>query len=180
MIFTTVCANIFHQRKRTIAIGGGWDDRISEAEKWRPLTREQALAARDFSRAGERFIDFKGQINEILYSILTPLGYHVYVSVQALKHIRKHPIAQKYKNDIPHILNNPDLITLNHEEPDTHIFYKSLYAKLLLAIPVHLKNGFRFVATMYEMPYIKGIKQGLLSENDFLYLRGGFKWKKWR
>jgi hypothetical protein len=47
------------------------------------------LAARDFSRAGETFIDHNNQINEILYSILTPLHYSVHVSAQRLQHMEK-------------------------------------------------------------------------------------------
>jgi hypothetical protein len=108
------------------------------------------------------------------------LGYPAYVSVQRLQHIEKHPLAAKHKNDIAYILNNPDLVTLNHENPGTHIFYKSFYGKLLLAIPVHVKNEIRYVATMYDTDYIKGLKQNRIATNDFLYLRGGFKWKKWR
>jgi len=144
------------------------------------LTREQALAARDFSRAGETFIDRNDEINESLYSILTPVGYNACVSVQRLQHIEKHPIASRHKNDIAYILNNPDLVTLNHENPNTHIFYKSLYGKLLLAIPVHVQNELNYVATMYDTEYIKGLKQNWLTTSAFLYLRGGFKWKKWK
>jgi len=151
-----------------------------ETEKWRPLTREQALAARDFSRAGETFIDYKGQLNEILYSVLTPLGYQVYVSAQKLRHIDKHPIASKHKNDIPYILNNPDLVTLNPDNPQTHIFYKSFYGKWLLAIAVQIKDETRFVATMYKAPCLKGFKQNQLLTKEFLYLRGDFTWKKWK
>jgi len=138
------------------------------------------LAARDFSRAGEKFIDRNDQVNEILYSILTPLGDKAYVSIQRLQHIEKHPIASKHKNDIVYILNNPDLVTLNFENQNTHIFYKSFYGKLLLAIPVHVQNELNYVATMYDTEYIKGLKQNLLTTSGFLYLRGGFKWKKWR
>ncbi len=94
--------------------------------------------------------------------------------------MEKHPVAAKYKNDIPYILNNPDLITPNHEDVDTHIFYKAFSGKLLLAIPVNVKNALRYVATMYKADYIKGLKQNRLSASDFLYLRGGFKWKKWK
>jgi hypothetical protein len=93
------------------------------------------------------------------------------------RHIEKHPIAIKHQNDIPYLLNNPDLITPNHEEPETHIFYKVFYGKLLLAIPVHLKNQIRFIASMYKAPYIKGLKQRRLTANQFLYIRGGFQWK---
>ncbi|MGH7597959.1 MAG: hypothetical protein ACREOI_16540 [bacterium] len=138
------------------------------------------MAARDFSRAGEKFIDRNDQVTEILYSILTPLGYKAYVSVQRLQHIEKHPIASKHKNDIAYILNNPDLVTLNFENQNTHIFYKSFYGKLLLAMPVHVQNEFNYVATMYDTEYIKGFKQNWLTTSGFLYLRGGFKWKKWR
>jgi hypothetical protein len=96
-------------------------------ENWVALNREQAWAARDFSRAREIFIDYNGQANEILYSILTPLGYHAHVSVQKLEHFEKHPVAVKHKNDILHILNNPDLVTPDPEFPDVNVFYKSFY-----------------------------------------------------
>jgi hypothetical protein len=138
------------------------------------------LAARDFSQAGETFVDYTGEANEILYSILTPTGYSVYVTKQKLHHLDKHPVASKYKNELAYLLNNPDLVTPNHEEATTHIFYKAFPGKLLLAAPVHLKDEKRFVASLYEIPYIKGIRQHKFMERDFLYLRGGFKWKKWR
>jgi len=137
------------------------------------------LAARDFSRAGETFIDYKNRVNEILYSILTPLGYQACVSAQKLQYIDKHPIAAKYKNDISYILNNPDLVTTNPNNSKTHIFYKA-YGKILLSIAVHMKNEIRFVATMYDTLRIKGFKENRLLPSEFLYLRGGFKWKKWK
>jgi len=137
------------------------------------------LAARDFLRAGEKFIDYNDQVNEILYAILTPLGYQAHVSDQALQHIEKHPIASKHKNEISYILNNPDLVTPNPDNLKTHIFYKSS-GKVLLAIAVHEKNELRFVSTMYDTEYIKGLKQNRILRDEFLYLRGGFKWKKWK
>lgn len=149
-------------------------------EQWVPLNREQALSARDFSKAGETFVDYNGQVNEILYSILTPLGYHVYVSEQKLAHIEKHPIAVKHKSAVAYILSNPDLVIPDPESLHVHVFYKSFYGKFLLAIPVHEKDDLRFVATMHETEYVKGLKQNRLSPNAFLYLRGGFKWKKWK
>jgi hypothetical protein len=91
-----------------------------ESGKWRPLTREQALAARDFSRAGKTFIDYKGQFNEIQYSVLTPLEYQACVPAQAIKHLVKHSIAARHQADIPYILNNPDLIVPSYESPTVH------------------------------------------------------------
>lgn len=109
--------------------------------------------------------------------MLTPLGYQAYVSEQALKHIEKHPIASKYKSGIAYFLNNPDLVTPNLGEPETHVFYKTFDGAQLLALAVQRKGKIRYVATMYKAAYIKGLKQNRLSSNEFFYLRGGFKWK---
>jgi hypothetical protein len=149
------------------------------AGKWRPLNREQALAARDFSNASETFIDYKGQLHEVLYAILTPLGYQAFVSTQALRHSGKHRIAARYQTEIPHLLNNPDLIVPSYEISTAHLYYK-VVGKIFLVVVVHQKEGFHYVATMHESPTIKGLKEKMISQADFLYLRGGFKWKKWR
>jgi len=125
------------------------------------------------------FIDHNDQVNEILCSILTPLGYHAYVSVQRLHHIEKHPFASKHKNDIPYILNNPDLIVTNYEMPTVHLYYKVL-EKILFVVPVPQKEGIRYVATMHKAPTIKGMREKKISPADFLYIRGGFQWKKWK
>jgi len=137
------------------------------------------LAARDFSRAGDTFIDYKGQLNEILYLILTPLGYQVHVSAQALQHMEKHLIAERHKTNILHLLNNPDLIVPSYEFPTVHLYYK-VVEKILLVVAVHQKDDIRFVATMHKAPTIKGLSERKISHSDFLYIRGGFKWKKWK
>jgi len=79
------------------------EEEAVESNQWKPLNREPALAARDFSRAGEMFFDHKGQLHEILYSMPTPLGYQACVSTQALRHSGKHRIAAQYQTDISHI-----------------------------------------------------------------------------
>jgi hypothetical protein len=138
------------------------------------------LAAQDSSRAGETFFDHKGRLNEILYSILTPLDYKVFVSTQKLRHAEMHPFASKHLKDISYILNNPDLVTPNPDNPQTHIFYKVFHENTLAAVIVHIKDGIRFMATMYTMLRVKGLKEGRLLASELLYLRGGFKWKKWK
>jgi len=137
------------------------------------------LAARDFSHAGETFIDHNNQVNEILYAILTPLGYQAYVSAQRLQHIEKHPLASKHKSDIHYIINNPDLIVPNYELPTVHLYYKVL-EKILFVVPVHQKEGIRYIATMHKAPTIKGLREKKFSHADFLYIRGGFQWRKWK
>jgi len=100
LIFKIIWVNISHQTRLCVKEAGSAIEQFGTAI-WKPLNREQAWAARDFSWVGEIFIDYNGQANEILYSILTPLGYHAHVSAQKLEHIAKHPIAVKHKNDIP-------------------------------------------------------------------------------
>jgi len=148
-------------------------------EQWKPINREQALAARDFSKAGQTFIDHKGQLHEISYSILTPLGYQVVVSKQALQHVEKHPKAARYQTEIPHFLNNPDLIAPNYEFLTGQLYYK-VTEGIFLVIAVHQKDDLRFVTTMHKTPTIKGVREKKISQTDFLYIRGGFKWKKWK
>ncbi|MGH7598252.1 MAG: hypothetical protein ACREOI_18005 [bacterium] len=148
--------------------------------KWQQLNREQALAARDFSKAGQTFVDYKGQLNEVLYSILTPLGYEVLVSAQALQHAGKHSIPPRYQTELSHLLNNPDFIFPNWEFRTTHLYYKAV-ENVFLVIAVHQKDDIHFVATLHKTRTVKGLREKLISHNDVLYIRGGFKWKKkWR
>jgi len=88
-------------------------------------------------------------------------------------------MAARYQTDISHILNNPDLIVPNYQIPPVHLYYK-VVAKTLFVVSVHHKEDIRWVATMHETPTIKGLIENKIAPADFLYLRGGFKWKKWR
>jgi len=138
------------------------------------------LAARDFLRAGETFIDYKGQLHEILYAISTPLGYQAHVSPQALQHVdEQHSLPAWYQTELPHILNNPDLVAPNHEIPTAHLYYK-VVRNILFVVAVHQKDELRYVATVHKTQTIKGLKNRIISQADFLYWRGGFKWKKWK
>jgi len=107
------------------------------------------------------------------------LHYSVHVSAQRLQHIEKHALASKHKRDIPYILNNPDLIVTNYEMPAVHLYYKVL-EKILFVGPIHQKEGIRYIATMHKAPTIKGMREKKICQADFLYIRGGFKWKRWR
>jgi hypothetical protein len=92
--------------------------------EWHPLSPQAARQAADRSVAGSSFSDYRGQHNTARYRILTPLGYWVYVSEQRLYHINKHSQAAEHSDDLPHLLNNPDLITPNPDESATHLYYK--------------------------------------------------------
>jgi hypothetical protein len=137
------------------------------------------LAAKDFSRAGETFIGYQGEVHEVLYSILTPLGYKAFITAQTLRHLKKHSITVRHQNDLPHVLNNPDLILPSHEIPATHLYYKVIEA-VLFVVAVHQKDKVRFVATMHKVRRMKGLRTKTIFPKDFLYVRGGFKWKRWK
>ena len=146
--------------------------------EWHPLSPQAAHQAADRSVAGSSFSDYRGQHNTARYRILTPLGYWVYVSEQRLYHINKHSQAAEHSDDLPHLLNNPDLITPNPDESATHLYYK-VYRGTLFVVAVHQTPKLRYVATMYSSLRLKGVKRGLLTRDDFLYIRGGFRWRKW-
>ena len=134
---------------------------------------------RDFSERGRRFTDYRGQVNYVLYSVLSPLGYKVYVSRERLAYINKHPFAAARKDDIPRILSTPDLIAPNPDLPSVHLYYKA-YDHALLLLAVHEKEEVHFLATAYRVLKIKGLPGGRITPADFLYMRGGFRWKRWR
>jgi len=135
---------------------------------------------RDLSEQGQTFLDRSGEENTIIYSVPTPLGYRVYISRQRLQHVRdRHRSAAQRAKDIPHILAHPDIIVPDYDQPDTHLYYKT-YGRRLLAIIVHVHLGRRYLATMHWDMNIKGLGRKRIVSSDFLHVRGGFKWKKWR
>jgi len=134
---------------------------------------------RDFSERGRRFTDYRGREHVVEYSVCSPLGYRIYVSRQALRHLRRHRFAAERENDIPRVLSNPDLIVPSYAEPMTHLYFKA-YRDGLLLLAVQEKEGLRFLVTGYEAARVKGLREERITQQDFLYLRGGFRWKRWR
>lgn len=135
---------------------------------------------RDLSEQGQTFLDRSGGENTIVYSVLTPLGYRVYISRQRLQHVRdRHHSAAQRIRDIPQILAHPDIIVPDYDRPYTHLYYKA-YGQRLLAIVAHVHLGRRYLATMHWDRNVKGLGRKRIVSRDFLYVRGGFNWKKWR
>ncbi len=133
----------------------------------------------DYSDKGVEFRDFKGQLHSVAYSVVTPLGYRAYVSTQKLRYVRKHRLAAVKVRDFPSILNSPDLIVADYEIPTTHLYYRA-YKNRLLVLVVHEKGGLHFLATAHEDRRIKGMRIGQVHRDEFLYIRSGFRWKKWK
>jgi len=92
--------------------------------------------------------------------------------VQALKHIEKHPIASQHTNEIAHILNNPDLITPNPGELETHVFYKVFEGKWLFALPVQIKMEIRIISSVVEFIFGPS-KRIMFGDEDWLGLDVG-------
>ncbi len=135
--------------------------------------------ARDFSERGREFLDYRGRRNTVEYSVFSPLGYRVYVSRQALHHSRKHSFARQWQERIPSILGAPDVIVPDYDDPGTHLYCKAIGDRLATVV-VREAHGRRFVVTFFGDRRIKGLKSGRLTSADFLYLRGGFRWRRWK
>jgi hypothetical protein len=134
----------------------------------------------DLAEQGQTFLDRGGRENTIIYSVSTPLSYRVYISRQRLQHVRdRHRSAARRIRYIPQLLAHPDIIVPDYDQPDTHLYYKA-YDRRLLTVVVHVHLGRRYLATMHWDTNIKGLGRKRIISSDFLYMRGGFKWKKWR
>jgi hypothetical protein len=154
---------------------------VMRSPEWHPLSPQAAHQAADRSVAGLSIIDYCGRPCTVLYRVLTPLGYWVYVTHQTLAHVRKrhHRTAVTMLDNLPHILNNPDIVVPDYELCTRHLYYK-VYRGRLYAVPVPERDEVRYVATMHRTEYIKGLKRGFIAARDILYLRGGFRWHKWK
>ena len=149
--------------------------------EWQPLSPQAARQVADRSVAGLSIVDYYGLPRTVLYRVLTPLGYWVYVTHQMLAHVRKkhHRTAATMLDNLPHMLNNPDIVVPDYELRTRHLYYK-VYRGRLYAVAVPERDGVRYGATMHRTEHIKGLGRGFISARDILYLRGGFRWHRWK
>ncbi|MBR7926928.1 hypothetical protein KBI51_01910 [Aerococcaceae bacterium zg-ZUI334] len=77
----------------------------------------------------------------------------VSVSDGLIKHIQKrHPNMIRYIDDIGYILNNPDYLGFNANQPsDSFECIKVLSDNVLVAVKLDSKNGYYYVASIYDV-----------------------------
>lgn len=78
--------------------------------------------------------------------------YDIYQSDGLITHIKKqHPGLEKYMEEIPNIIENPDYIGTNQKEPNSIELVKVLSDNILVAIKLDKKNNYLYVATLFDI-----------------------------
>src|SRR3989338_1108005 len=67
------------------------------------------------------------QMSDILFDVMTPLGFHVRVTRSYWKIIVsvKHPIMAGHEKDVKNALQNPEEIRRSKKDTSVYLFYKS-------------------------------------------------------
>jgi len=94
---------------------------------------------------------------DILFEVLTPLGFHVRVTAEYWQLIIKikHPVMAGHEKNIQEALQNPDEIRLSKRDPNVYLFYKSdRIGRWVCAVTKRL-DGEGFLITTYPTDSIK-------------------------
>jgi hypothetical protein len=95
--------------------------------------------------------------NEILFEVLTPLGFIVRVSGNywTLIVTIKHPVMRGRETDVQNTLKQPDEIRQSRNDPTVHLFYKLERPKRWICAVVKRLNGDGFLITTFPTDAIK-------------------------
>lgn len=113
--------------------------------------------------------NFNPQFNDYL-----PYNFeqnYIYQSIGLKKHIEKrHPECLPYLHLIPAIIESPDYIGVNPNEPDMSMeLVKILDNNIQLGIKLDVKNNYLYIATLHTITMGKlkhGIENGRLKKFD--------------
>ncbi|MGH8548278.1 MAG: hypothetical protein ACRERU_06700 [Methylococcales bacterium] len=99
----------------------------------------------------------KSADNELLFEVVTPLGFRVRVTHGYWKLIVtvKHPVMAGREADVQGALTNPDEIRLSRSDPNVYLFYKSESLKRWVCAVARQMNGDGFLITTYPSDTIK-------------------------
>jgi len=95
--------------------------------------------------------------DELLFEVLTPLGFRVRVTRAYWELIVavKHPVMAGHEIDVKEALQNPSEIRQSHSDVDVYLFYKlERIGRWVCAVAKQL-NGDGFVITAYPTDAIK-------------------------
>lgn len=95
--------------------------------------------------------------NEILFQVLTPLGFIVRVSGNywTLIVTIKHPVMCRREADVQNTLKEPDEIRQSRNDPTVYLFYKLERPKRWICAVVKRLNGDGFLVTTFPTDAIK-------------------------
>ncbi len=95
--------------------------------------------------------------DELLFEVLTPLGFRVRVTRAYWELITtiKHPVMAGRENDVKDALQNPSEVRQSKSDPDVYLFYKpERIGRWVCAVSKRL-NGEGFLITAYPTDAIK-------------------------
>ena len=95
--------------------------------------------------------------NNILFEVMTPLGFRVRVSQAYWKLITeiKHPVMAGREEDVRRALETPDEIRRSKSDEDVYLFYSSEREKRWLCAVSKRTGGDGFLITTYPTDAIK-------------------------
>ena len=99
----------------------------------------------------------KQQAKDILFDVLTPLGFHVRVSClywQIIIDI-KHPVMAGHEKDVKAVLESPEEIRRSKTDPSVYLFYKTQRKDRWVCAVSKRLNGDGFLITAYPTDSIK-------------------------
>jgi len=95
--------------------------------------------------------------NDILFEVLTPMGFRVRVTVEYWQVIVtiKHPVMAGHEKHVQEVLQNPDEIRLSKRDPNVYLFYKSERTVRWVCAVTRRLEGEGFLITAYPTDAIK-------------------------
>jgi len=102
-------------------------------------------------------VDDPSATDELLFDVLTPLGFRVHVtrSYWNLIITVKHPIMAGRENDVKDVLENPKEIRQSRSDPEVYLFYKpERIGRWVCAVAKQLDDE-GFLITTYPTDAIK-------------------------
>ena len=99
----------------------------------------------------------KGDESDLLFDVLTPLGFHVRISRSYWEIIIrvKHPVMAGHENEVKSALQNPEEIRRSKADPSVYLFYKiQRKDRWVCAVSKKLNNE-GFLVTAYPTDVIK-------------------------
>ena len=99
----------------------------------------------------------KKETKDILFDVLTPLGFHVRVSRsywQVIVSI-KHPVMAGHEKEVKNALENPEEIRRSKADPSVYLFYKPQRTGRWVCAVGKKLNGDGFLITAYPTDVIK-------------------------
>ncbi len=96
-------------------------------------------------------------LNDLLFEVLTPLGFRVRVTRAYWDLIItvKHPVMARRENDVQETLRNPDEIRVSRSGQNVYLFYKSEGMGRWICAVARRLDGDGFLITTYPIDTIK-------------------------